>query len=477
MENIIKCKTPQNRKNHILPFFKKKKSMYIKTCVSPDAEACKKIWERKSKNNYYSHISEYKKTRLSILNNIERHKSIDKIERSINVIVNNKRKRINDIQKFVGKKRNLFYMQIKIDEKKKVINDLKDQTEVKRQNLKRTKNSIKNDMKVFTDFIKFNKENTKNALKNTQIQMKQKTVTIEKADDYVKQKISIVNKNKQHIDKIRKLIIYREFFMKLQRTSNKKDLLNDVSVSANPLITKQDLIRFYSCDATPTLLFILNDYNGDKKCDLLKNMNINDSFNRIQDENLINIKHVHLLMARNNGEETRFNSSLREYNGLIKKAKQKKKALNERIKGLKKNIAYLNKVKGTSDEILFFDRLIGRIGRIGIKNGCDLEKGPINVLKVMEGKMLNYLKKIKTIPSITLKKYEKLLSGEVKNKFYQDMFKKKKSLHQKNLNFDRRVDRKNERKHNFRVFVKTKLKEEEEESKRKMTQFLKQYFD
>ena len=62
----------------------------------------------------------------------------------------------------------MFYMQLKIDEKRQHMSDLTTAVNTKKNKLSSLKTNINADLRLFTSFVKENKRKTKNALRETQ---------------------------------------------------------------------------------------------------------------------------------------------------------------------------------------------------------------------------------------------------------------------------------------------------------------------
>ena len=104
-------------------------------------------------------------------------KEIGLIEAADNALKNRIVQR-DQMQKFIEKKREMFLMQMTIDQKKEEIKQLEEQIHNREMGLMKAESIIKKDLKDFNKFLETNKKQSRDEIKKAEDETKQKSKRI-----------------------------------------------------------------------------------------------------------------------------------------------------------------------------------------------------------------------------------------------------------------------------------------------------------
>ncbi len=131
-----------------------------------------------------------------------------------NVLKNKMRKKEN-LKKFLLKKREIFLMQMKIDQKKEQIRFFEEKINEKRTKLKSVERKITKDMELFNKFLDKNKIETKEKIKEAEKETKSKLSVITKLKSLAELKTTKLTINSKLLEKFESLFIYKKFLDRL----------------------------------------------------------------------------------------------------------------------------------------------------------------------------------------------------------------------------------------------------------------------
>ena len=172
----------------------------------------KKIWEKGRLFDYNTNIRDLRKEMKEL-----RNKKVERNEKNINIIhtahnvFKNKIHRKENLKKFLLKKRDLFLMQIQIDQKKEKIRYFEEKVNEKASKLKSVEKKIKVDEKIFNKFLDDNKLQTRQKIKDAEKETKNKLEIINSLKSRKEKKTTKLTLNTKLLEKFENLFVYKNF--------------------------------------------------------------------------------------------------------------------------------------------------------------------------------------------------------------------------------------------------------------------------
>lgn len=172
----------------------------------------KKIWDKGSKlSKKHNIMQEIKKIELEVKDEDEiEKKEIGLIEAADNALKNRVIQR-DQMQKFIEKKREMFLMQMTIDQKKEQIKQLEELISIKKKGLEKAEKHIETDLEEFNSHLKKNKEaanfSTKEAASTAENKNKA-TKELKELKDKKANKNSLITKEMEKLEQLYKYKLF-----------------------------------------------------------------------------------------------------------------------------------------------------------------------------------------------------------------------------------------------------------------------------
>lgn len=283
-------------------------------------------------------------------------KDIGLIEAADNALKNRVVQR-DQMQKFIEKKREMFLMQMTIDQKKDQIKQLEELINIKNQGLVKAEENIKKDLSTFNDHLKRNKNEATTLNDQASEVADKKNQASKRLKIHKDKKANEISLNTKELEKLDQLLRYKDFLDKLADTNQESGSTEDEFkiIEANPVLKEafMEYRKFYPASLLrlPMLRLLLDP------CEIYR-----PSFNTADDieKKFIDMEEQSLRLIRDRQDaenekddlDEKFRIMNAKYDEEISSLEEKKKKL-ERSKAEKEaKIAELEKIKiGSVNEI------------------------------------------------------------------------------------------------------------------------------
>jgi len=144
----------------------------------------------------------------------DERKEIGLIEAADNALKNRIVQR-EQMQKFIEKKREMFLMQMSIDQKKKQIKQLEELIHTKTRGLEKAENAIISDLSRFNNHMIQNKRESNELTKQADIKAAEKQKALRTLKNRNEQQAKEISKNTKRLETLEEYYRYKEFIDKL----------------------------------------------------------------------------------------------------------------------------------------------------------------------------------------------------------------------------------------------------------------------
>ena len=126
------------------------------------------------------------------------------------------------MQKFIEKKREMFLMQMTIDQKKEQIKQLEELTALKTQGLQKAEQYINQDLARFNSHLKVQKDNANNATKKAAQKADEKNKAFKMLKELQEKKATETSLNAKELERLKNLFDYKNFLDKMADNSSSR---------------------------------------------------------------------------------------------------------------------------------------------------------------------------------------------------------------------------------------------------------------
>ena len=410
---------------------------------------------------FHKHITAYRMQRREILGSNAVNKLGYKTLKH-SVTENDFKLKMNkkeDMRRFLRKKKELLFVQMNIDNKHDQIINLEKKVVHKSERLKEVEQRIRKDLEQFNEFLDDNKQKERETTKKAESEIKNKLQAVHMFKDMQELKTSKANENARLLERIEKLLIYKDFVDKLfgqkANNDNERDEAREHGYKDKLNRLNRECQHLYGFSLPSSLGIELLKPHVKAELDWTRTDLCDTTYKNIEELNLGIILKTQQLTSEYEAAHQNFESMQSafktQHNVLIKR----KEALLNNINLLKsiENGFTDNKLQTTNK----IDQIIDQF-RTKLKNiiGEGSSK-PLKALSKVENRLLSYMHKLDKIDKVLVKRFEKQLIDERK----MNVAKNTEELNKK-LDEDRieKLVRKdfgvfNSRRAQFRSFVKT----------------------
>lgn len=348
----------------------------------------KGVGHRGKKSNIKSEIKEM--AREIEEEPLEGKKEIGLIEAADNALKNRVVQR-DQMQKFIEKKREMFLMQMNIDQKKEQIKQLEEVIAIRNKGLEKAEQNIQADLATFNAHLKTNKTLANNAIRLAGQIAEQKNKEAKTLKDKKDERANEFSKNSKQITILEEMFKYKKLVDELGKAEDINSAKQAMQHRLKPI--KEELakrgktcivdLRAY-CPGNADLKDLedlINDPPAYYDPPLKSSEEIIRSFQRLEEENLRLIRNKQDFESEMEDLIDKQHKLKEDYERQIKTLEEKKKGLEEAIK--EKSIKYyalnktLNDSKQDSDENSNFFKEIKTVYQV-------LErKGDVSAIQMM----------------------------------------------------------------------------------------------
>lgn len=175
-------------------------------------EKSKPLWQKGVKDKgteIFSHIKELK-DRIERPQSQDQHEEPDILKAADAMLKDRPRKREN-IHGFINRKKEMFLIQMKVNQKREQIRWFEERTREKAEKLHVIENRMKEDLDQFNQFVEFNKLQTNDQIKSAENETKEKLAVINKIKSLGEIKTTKLNFNLKLLEKLNNLLSYKQF--------------------------------------------------------------------------------------------------------------------------------------------------------------------------------------------------------------------------------------------------------------------------
>ncbi len=183
-------------------------------------ENTKPLWQKGMKSKGIETFTQIKNLR----ENIELPATKAEVEepdilKAADTLLKNRPRQKETIHDFINRKKEMFLIQMKIDQKKGQIRWFEDKTREKAEKLHIIESRMKEDLDQFKQFVEFNKIQTNEQIKSAENETKEKLVVINKIKSLAEVKTTKLNFNLKLLEKLNNLLSYKQFLDSLTPSS------------------------------------------------------------------------------------------------------------------------------------------------------------------------------------------------------------------------------------------------------------------
>lgn len=468
-EQNLTIHTPQSGKLKLSHFKLHKNLSNVTNIESVDSPAKprKPLWMRIAGGESHSHIKSYKKLRGSILGITDKDNQLeDKFKTAIDRLVNMNKQKVIDMNEYAKKKRNMLLLHLKIDDTNNKIEDMQRKVKAKKEKLNNIDTVIQKDLDVFNEFVRDSKRQTKDLLKQTQDEVKAKDDALNAYSNLHEKKISLALTNMKKLDQIKQLLVYKDFvdthvLMNKSHASLRDshvEQLDMSQISPKDMFSEEDFLRCYDSN------FDANFYREILHAKPIENLddnlvhNVDYFIKQVQKENLRIIGNNQARLSAIAVEEARFEQTQKALELKITELKKKEMSLQAGLRKLNTGDSVMQKEeleRRTKDEKIT-DMFVKKVEQIAIPMGSEHSNSYVPHLAHIEKRVLTDLEAISEYSDDQLRKFEKILLEESKVKYLKELGEEEQRLNESRRKklLSKDFVQRNERKHNFRNFVK-----------------------
>ena len=531
MENVSKNKLPEIKEKYNKQLPEKKKKNPFKINFEKHIEELnnknkktkkekKKIWQQGPIFDYNTNIRNLRKEMKEL-----RNKKLERNEKNINIIhtahnvFKNKINQKENLKKFLLKKRDLFLMQIQIDQKKEKIRFFEEKVNEKASKLKSVEKTIKIDEKKFNKFLDDNKFQTRQRIKDAEKETKNKLEIINSLKSRKEKKTTKLTLNTKLLEKFENLFVYKNFldfltpetfkFSKIKMINlskknsfeiassnlnqeinyrNSKNLnknktdkylntklsnISELQIEKNKPLNKieierdendldlDNLHKYYNVRIFSKLIELLKDKEENFEMFFKQPNQLLVIYNKMEEENIELIRKTQIL--KNNYEicSENFLDSQKDFTKISKNFNENKKLkinqISQKKKESHKSLSFNKKNIKEVDNIL--NILTKKIKDICTTLETDNKENPINCLASIEKKIIDQIVQLNKYNYNLVKKCERNLIEKKKKKNLQILQEKEKILdeNKKKKILEKNFKKNIFRKDQFRSYLKKKV--------------------
>lgn len=411
--------------------------------------------------NMNSHIAEYWHDRRHLLKN---NTVVELKERSLskaaNKVLKFSKSKHENLKQLVSKKRQMFLMQLNIENKTEHINKLNEQVKDKKDILKNVEEKIQTDVRIYISYIDKTRLESRDVIKNADKITKAKLDVIGILKKMSEEKIAKQIANRKLLEKIEKLFRYRSFFKDIMAYNSNNNRSASIQDSSNNTIIETDLYQLYKYKPTPDCIKYINS----SYCEFIgyrRNLTKLDTFNyQIEDENLQLIEKSQKTRAECVNLAYKMERLEREYGEIIKDLTQRKIKLQRSL--IEINIAVKDNGTGSMKHQCsigeVFEALTSKITEfITIE---DRDKNPVSLLTAVENDVFHNVGLIASSDQEIIRKCEKVVCDAYKSKLMRQVMELQQTiLSEKKKRIEaRHFDVVKGRKNHFRSYCENRVK-------------------
>lgn len=307
-------------------------------------------------------------------------KEIGLIEAADNALKNRIVQR-EQMQKFIEKKREMFLMQMTIDQKKEEIKQLEEQVHNREMGLMKAETIIKKDLKDFNKFLERNKKQSRDEIKKAEDETKKKSNKINELKQIRDKKANKFSQNTKHLERLLEYFKYKEF---LDTLIPKEDNGKTDEAKVEQKTGMLDIDKYYNMTLPKGLIGLIGGNAGDFEMYFKNTEQIVQIFNDLEQENLFTIKANQDIEIQNEEIQQEMQSTMEGLENQIAILLTEKKRLGAVIEDEQNKIKELDKVRSDNEIEKVFEALEKEIKKVCETLDISKDSMPIDQLKDLE---------------------------------------------------------------------------------------------
>jgi hypothetical protein len=183
-------------------------------------EKLKPLWQKGVKDNRVEIFSQIKNIKQSIdKSEINDLKEEPDILKAADALLKHRPRKQERTQDYINRKKEMFLIQMKIDEKQDQIRWFEEKTREKAEKLHVIEMRMKDDLDQFNAFVESNKIQTNEQIREAENETKEKLMVINRIKSLAEVKTTKLNFNLKLLEKLNSLLSYKQFLDSLSPTS------------------------------------------------------------------------------------------------------------------------------------------------------------------------------------------------------------------------------------------------------------------